>query len=299
MHEFTHTGKAMGTDFSISIVCESAETARALLEGAGDTIHAYEERFSRFLPESELSQLNTARAMTVSPDFLEVLLEAQRLFMLTRGVFNPLVQIERLGYTTSFETLEDAPVPPVANDTYNINFSTTSIDSLTGSVILSEGQRLDFGGFLKGFLAEKIARKIMESENDIQGVIVNLGGDIHTRGVDSGGAPFLFSIYNPITQKDDFHIPLKDTSLATSGTYKRTWMQSGVPTHHILDISGTQNPESNIVSASVIHERGGMTEACAKVFLTLGPERACTLLAGITLRYIIITSNGTVHTDTL
>lgn len=299
MQEFTYTGKAMGTDFSLSIVCTAEEIARALFEGAGNTIHAYEARFSRFLPESELSRLNAARTMTVSPEFLEVLREAQRLFTLTRGVFNPLVQIGRLGYTSTFETIETTEPTLSEEEPYDIDFSTTSINPETRSVILSEGQKLDFGGFLKGFLAEKIAKEIMVSEKSIQGVIVNLGGDIHTRGLDTEGAPFLFSIYNPITQKDDFNIPLKDTSLATSGIYKRTWMRAATPTHHILDPSGTHNPESDIISASVVHERGGMTEACAKVFLSIGIEEATHLLQGQSMRYIIITKSGSVLTNTI
>ncbi len=299
MQEFTHTGKAMGTDFSITIVCESEEVARALFEGAGNTINAYEARFSRFLPESELSHLNTVRTMTVSPEFLEVLLEAQKLFTLTRGVFNPLVQISRLGYTTTFDTLKNTTPSLSEDENYDIDFSTTTIDAETRSVILSGGQKLDFGGFLKGFLAEKIAKEIIQSTVAPQGVIVNLGGDIHTRGLDAENAPFLFSIYNPITQKDDVHIPLRDTSLATSGTYKRIWGHVEAPIHHILDPSGTQNPDSNIVSASVIHQSGGMSEACAKVFLATGIEEGTRILQGHSMRYVIITNKGTLLTNTI
>ena len=299
MQEFTYTGKAMGTDFSVSIVSEDETVARTLFESAGSTVHAYEARFSRFLPESELSQLNATRTAIVSPEFLEALLEAERLFELTHGVFNPLVQIDRFGYVTSFETLENTTSTPSPEEPYDIDFSTTSIDPEVRSVILNEGQKLDFGGFLKGFLAEKIAKELMNSENIVQGVIVNLGGDIHTQGLDAEGAPFLFSIYNPITQKDDFHLPLKDASLATSGIYKRTWMHGDIPTHHILDPSGTHNPDSDIVSASVVHEHGGMTEACAKVFLSLGIEKASQVLEGHSMRYIIINKNGTLLTNTI
>ncbi len=299
MQEFTYTGKAMGTDFSVSIVCAAEEVARTLFEGTGNTIHAYEARFSRFLPESELSRLNRAGTAIVSPEFLEVLLEAQRLFTLTHGIFNPLVQISRLGYTSTFENLKTAIAPLSPDEPYDIDFSTTFVNPETRNVILSEGQQLDFGGFLKGFLAEKIAKEIMESKDTVQGVIVNLGGDIHTRGLDAEGAAFLFSIYNPITKKDDFHIPLKDTSLATSGTYKRTWMHAETPTHHILDSAGVHNPESDIVSASVVHESGGMTEACAKVFLATGIEEGTRILQGHSMRYVIITNKGTLFTNTI
>jgi len=69
------------------------------------------------------------------------------------------------------------------------------------SIHLNEGQQLDYGGFLKGYLAELIAKNIMKYSSNIIGVIVNLGGDIHTEGLDKNGNKFIFNIYNPIARE--------------------------------------------------------------------------------------------------
>ena len=97
----------MGTDFSLSIVCHDKELSDAQAQATIQKIADYEARFSRFLPESELSRLNREKDMVVSPLFLEVVDTAYKLFVQTKGIFNPLVQIERLGYSTSFDTLTD------------------------------------------------------------------------------------------------------------------------------------------------------------------------------------------------
>lgn len=294
--EYEYNGKAMGTDFSISIVSDSEEVAHTCAQNAINTITSYESRFSRFLPESELSTLNRIKDMTVSDTFFDVVEEAHRLFVSTHGVFNPLVQIARLGYTKDFDSLETNALSE-DDDEYSIDFTETRLNRDANRIILLPGQKLDFGGFLKGYLATRLAREIKNYSPLISGVIVNIGGDIHTEGLDEDGSKFEFTIFNPITGKDDILIPLKDGCLATSGIYKRAWERDGKAIHHILDPTGAQNPDTNIVSASVVHESGGTAEAYAKVFIALGLEKALTLLPEKHIHYLLITDNGDVKTN--
>ncbi len=284
----------MGTDVSIALVCHDKELADTLAYAGLEKIRAYEARFSRFLSTSELTRVNTEKDTKVSPTFMEVTQKAYELFVRTKGIFNPLVQIEKLGYTKNFDDIDENNA---TNDdaVYDIDFSATIVDSARSRIILNEGQKLDFGGFLKGYLAEVLAREIKDHSPLIAGVIVNIGGDIHAQGYDEEGNEFTFTIYNPVTKDDNITVTLHNKSLATSGTYKRAWVNKNSPVHHILDVSGAQNPNSDIVSASVIHEDGGTSEAYAKVFLSMRPEDATVLLQeGKTLPYVLIRSTGDV-----
>lgn len=295
MREYEYNGKAMGTEFSIAIISDSEELANTLAAKAEAKIHAYEKQFSRFLPESELSQLNTQKDAIVSENFLDVVQEAYSRYRETGGIFNPLVQIERLGYNASFDTLDDS-LKLELNSPYDIDFTKTLIEPSSKRVVLQEGQKFDFGGILKGYLAEILATEIKSSSPLVGGVIVNIGGDIHVRGLDAQGAKFIFQIYNPVSKKSDIEVPLFNASLATSGTYKRAWERDGLKTHHILDATGTHNPDTDIVSASVIHPRGSTAEAYAKVFLSLGEKKALYILQSENLTYLLIKNNGEVIT---
>jgi thiamine biosynthesis lipoprotein len=226
------------------------------------------------------------------------MLEAQRLFIHTKGIFNPLVQIERLGYIKNFDDLIEGDTE-VSSEPYDIDFSATQINHKTRKVSLQAGQKLDFGGFLKGYLAERICNEIKKSSPSVSGVVVNIGGDIHTQGLDAHGEKFIFYIHNPIVESGDVPVTLHNESLATSGTYKRTWQRQGTLVHHILDATGTQNPESDVVSASVVHPQGGFAEAYAKVVLSLGPNQAKHVLADQTLKYVVINKNGAVINHTI
>jgi thiamine biosynthesis lipoprotein len=311
MTEYEYNAKVMGTDLSIAIVTNSKELSNSIYAENLKKIQNYEKRFSRFLSESELSQLNKAKNMVVSPVFMEVFLKANELFLETDGFFNPLVQIERFGYNKTFAEIEktetcgdERNVENKRNNesekNYNIDFSSIVIDQNLSKITLEAGQKLDFGGFLKGYLAEKIAKEIKANFEKIDskkfgGVIVNLGGDIHTQGLDANKQKFVFNIYNPVTAKDEIAVTLYNESLATSGTYKRLWQNSGETIHHILDKSGTKNPTSNIISASVINSDGGKADAYTKIFISLESELALEKLQKKNdnkIKFIIIKNNG-------
>jgi thiamine biosynthesis lipoprotein len=231
--------------------------------------------------------------MIVSESFFNVATIAYKLYVKTKGIFNPLVSIARFGYDKNFTDIENSK--SFLNESpYNIDFHSVVIDKDTRCIQLMEGQQLDFGGFLKGYLSEMIARKIKLYSGSISGIIVNIGGDIHTEGLDENGNKFMFNIYNPIQGENDVSVVLYNQSLATSGTYKRSWLNSGKKVHHILDISGEKNPESNIISASVIHNNGAISEAYTKVFLSLEKDKAMNLLGDKNISFVIINDNGQV-----
>ena len=291
IQEYEYTAKAMGTEISISIVCISKELADFLAERAKKEIVQYEKCFSRFLPDSELSKLNRDKKAKVSSIFLEVIQKAHNLFLDTKGIFNPLFQIERFGYDRNFDEIKDLESFK-DDELYNFDFSKTIIDIKNSEITLMDGQKLDVGGFLKGYLAELICKKIKKYSDEITGVIVNLGGDIYTQGLDENGNRFIFEIYNPITEKNDIFVILHNQALATSGVYKRSWQFQDKTFHHILDISGAQNPNTDIISASIVCDDGSKAEAFAKVFISLGIKKATNALAKKDIQYIIIKNDG-------
>ena len=297
IEEFEYNGKAMGTEYSIAIVCKDKKLAFKVYEIGKKDIEEYESIFSRFLPNSELSILNKKKSMVVSPVFFKTTLKAYQLFNKTKGIFNPLVSVSRLGYDKSFSELENSKNIK-ENEPYDIDFSTVIIDKNKSYIKLGEGQSLDYGGFLKGYLAEIIAEKIKSYSSEIKGVIVNIGGDIHTKGLDKNGDRFVFNIYNPILKNEDIVVTLYNQSLATSGTYKRSWFNFSKKIHHILDISGFQNPDNDIISVSVIHKDGSYSEAYTKVFLNVDHEKALELLGEKNIDFIIIKNNGEIIKST-
>lgn len=285
-HEHIFEDRLMGSDLVVSIVMSSADLAQKEYERAKSLGDSYEQRFSRFIPTSELSRLNESGSADVSTEFMNVISTGFDLYRATDGVFNPLVQIERLGYDVSFDTFTGTrTINPAL---YDSRATSVSIDEITEHITLGTGQKLDVGGFLKGIVAERMAKSIQGAD----GVIVNIGGDIYTIGKDENGAPFGFDVYDPINENVAVVVPITNGAIATSGVYRRNWEADGQKVHHILDATGTKNPQSDLVSATIIAERGHEADAYATVAIVLGSEKAARLLKERGLAYVFITQEG-------
>ena len=288
MKEFTFSEKIMGTTLEVALVTSDFAKAEKAFTHVLEMARGYERTFSRFQNESELSRLNHQKNMRVSGSFIEVTRTAQKLHAQTCGIFNPLLQIEKLGYDVSFEKISPR-TSSVVIEPYDIDMTKVLVDEQAREVHIGEKQKLDYGGFLKGFVAERIA----ESLSSFHGVIVNIGGDIFTHGFDANGQKFLFNFYNPITDTFSEAFPLHNEAMATSGTYKRSWVVGEKKVFHIIDAS-LENPASNLVSATIIADHGDTAEAYATTAICLGKEKAQVFLDEKGVRYALITKDGRV-----
>ena len=287
----------MGTDVSVSVVTPDEPGAQHITDEVFAVITDYEKRFSRFNQTSELSTLNARGDLVVSEEYMIVLQRSYQLYTETGGAFNPLLQIARHGYDINFDDLQTTKDINQIIEPYNIDFSTLEIDQHTRRVTLQSGQRIDFGGILKGYLATKLAREISQKYPNCTGLIINIGGDLHTMGNDENDEEFIFYLYNPITDKETA-VPVYNQALATSGSYKRTWGNT-TPRHHILATNGMSNPSTDIVSASVIHPDGATAEAYATLILVSGLKRAKLLTNINDYQYFIVKQSGEVLTNIL
>ena len=105
MKEYTFSEKIMGTTLEVALVTSDFAKAEKAFTHVLEMAQGYERTFSRFQNESELSRLNHQKNMRVSGSFIEVTRTAQKLHAQTCGIFNPLLQIEKLGYDVSFEKI--------------------------------------------------------------------------------------------------------------------------------------------------------------------------------------------------
>lgn len=287
----------MGTNVSLAFICTEAALADSIAAQVFAIIHTYELRFSRFLLESELSRLNQKGSLVVNDDFIKVLRKSIELHKFTQGAFNPLLQVKKLGYDTTFTTL-NKPAIDVSMATYNTDITKIKIDETTNTVELDYDQQLDFGGILKGYLATKLADEITQKYSSCTGLIINIGGDLATRGYDEFHKPFIFELYNPVTG-EEIPITLTNTSLATSGTYARRWQTNNGPRHHIVDARTQQNPTQKMTTASVVHSDGAVAEALTKLFLVQGVTQTVTSVPPEihNYKYFTVSSNGDINTN--
>jgi len=226
---------------------EAVELARRLLL-------AWHARFSRFLPDSELSLLNSApqQEITLSPLMARFAQSVLAAASLTGGLVDAtlLDQIEDAGYTRDLRqalelslALELAPARRPAAAASPSHFQQIEIDVSRHTMRRPPGVKLDSGGLAKGLFADVLAGALASHAS----FAVNCAGDLSVGGADGVKRPI--KVESPFDGSTLHTFNLRRTGVATSGIGRRSWLDGeGTPAHHLLDPS-TGRPASSVNSA--------------------------------------------------
>ncbi len=281
----TRSEHIMGTEISITI--RSDRDVSGDIEAGLEIFRSFEREFSRFLPDSALSLLNTSKSIVPSSRFLRVMNLSTRIYHETWGIFNPLIDLRRIGYRESFERekgiLEDEEID---TDWKNIFISSEKIT-------LWNHQYIDLWGIVKWYSVDEVRDYLFVSW--YTDFIINAWWDIYLAGRDADNT-WKVGIDNPAKPSEILAtLDIEDASISTSGTYKRKWQLEWKEYHHILDPRTRENP-SEIVSISVIGSHTWMTDVYATVALIMGIERAIPWLESRQLSAIIVSKEWKIST---
>ena len=221
----------MGCSVDVTVVGGSP----GLLDLARASIDHLERRWSRFLPDSDISRLNHAAGSTVHIDpatvvLLEAMVEGWRA---TAGAFDPtlLAPLVGLGYAASWMTRPRSPHFPPRRCCAAISTS-WSIDADGSTATAPHGMCLDAGGIGKGLAADLVVGELIEA--GALGASVSIGGDVAVRGLAPERAGWLVGVADPMVPVDtDIEVGqlmLVEGGVATSGTLRRRWTGRRRPT---------------------------------------------------------------------
>lgn len=153
------------------------------------------------------------------------------------------------------------------------SFDTVIIDQEAGTVYLSDPeQRLDVGAIAKGWAAQRVSQLLPE------GYMLNVGGNVCTRGTKPGGEKWNIAIQSPNAGEDNLCVVgLAGQSLVTSGDYQRSYTVEGKSYHHIID-PDTLMPSAYWRSVSILCDDSGLAD-CLSTALFLLPLEEGRILA--------------------
>lgn len=292
--------RAMNTDVRLLVypTCtRQAARVADLLADAEATVRATEARFSRFRATSELSLLNQSAGswMSVSPDMAEVLELAMSLHTETGGIFDPAVlpHLERAGYSRSFETVQSSKLTLAIAESGSRTM--TQLDYVRGRVRLPPGLRLDLGGLVKGWTADRIARQLAA----IGPALADLGGDIAVQGTPPTDDGWVVGVERPdqsatlLTKLD-----VSEGGVATSGINRRNWWVGDRQMHHLIDPRTGEPAQSDLVQVVVLDDSAARADVWAKTALILGNDGCRALIARRPMMGLLLVSSDGAATAT-
>jgi thiamine biosynthesis lipoprotein len=268
---------AMGCQV-MAAIDRDEDSVKGDLQKVKGWFETWEQRFSRFRQDSELSRINqsTGQPLQVSQLMKEVLQSALQASQLSGGLVTPAIlnALESAGYDRSFEQLMPVVLPaggqlhpmmdgPVVEDGF-------WFDAQSRTLMLSPGVRLDLGGIAKGWAVDRAVRRL----GRIGPALVDAGGDIAVSGCMADGEPWsvgVYDPYDPVKQLD--LILLSGGAVATSGRDRRRWLRNGTWRHHLIDPRTRLPAQTDVLRATVIAPNARLAEAAAKTVLISGSMR--------------------------
>lgn len=232
--------------------------ARALLS-------ALERRWSRFLPDSDVSRLNrnAGASVAVEPETILLLQRAIAAAKATDGRYDPTVGAALVahGYDRTFtevsgpaRQLEPAPV-------VDASWPAIEIDPASGTACLPPDTSFDPGGIGKGLAADLIAEELA---SQVDGVLVNIGGDARLCGTSGDPAGWVITIDDPFrSERELTRLALPEGAVATSSKLARRWETAKGPAHHIIDPRTGRPAASDVAAVTVIAAEAWWAEAQA------------------------------------
>jgi thiamine biosynthesis lipoprotein len=224
-----------GVGIPESEVTRAAELGRGLAE-------EWENRFSRFRPQSQLARLNAAggHAIPVDDTFMAMIETARRAVRRTGGRCDPSVlpALEAAGYDRSFEQIREAQFSPLADPPPAagiLGWERVEVDRGRNEVCLPPNMRIDLGGVAKGAFVDRLAAELAWWP----GGCVDAGGDLLVWGVPPHGERWTIGLEDPFMAETDLLVaeiaPHAAVGIATSGTHRRRWRAGERDAHHLID----------------------------------------------------------------
>ncbi len=166
--------------------------------------------------------------------------------------------------------------------------------------------QLDFNSVAKGYTVDLLAALV--ERYGAENYIVDIGGEVRCRGVNREGNPWRIGVETPFDgnmSDGDYlqkRIQLRDGALATSGNYRRYYLDAaGKKVAHTIDPRTGRSALSRLLSVTVAAPTCAEADALGTMFLAMGADDALTAverMPGVAV-YFILAGDGDAYEEYL
>jgi thiamine biosynthesis lipoprotein len=275
-------GDAFGTTYSIQYYGGALAEVE---KGIDSVIHAVNRSVSTYMPNSDISKINSGDTTEVVDDiFKEVFLISERVHKNSNGYFDPTIGVLRNAYGFG----DTKPIQHIDQKTIDSLMLFVGFDKVK---ILANGRvakaypeiYFDFNAVAKGYGIDCLGRYL--EGLGISDYIIELGGELLAKGSNiSKQQPWLVGIEsvnsNLNNRSYEVTIKLENKGMASSGNYRKFRIDSLTGkkyVHTINPLTGSAE-QSDVTSATVVANTCAEADAYATAFMALGLNRSKLLL---------------------
>ncbi len=299
-----YAGNAMGTAIKKTLYAEDPSILDSVNRSIDKRLQALEQQISYRLPDSEVSHCNRNYAADgkyeLSEELLTYLNEELKLYKETDGAYNPCIRplaglwgIEDGNDKIPSQKSIDKVLPLIDGD---------KIETYDSGVIFHDNDMmLDFGATGKGIASDEI-RTLLKSSG-IQGGVISIGGSICVYGDKGDGKDWHIGIQDPRAEDGEVlgvvDVP-GTVTVSTSGDYEKFFEKDGIRYHHILDPSTGYPADSGLISVTIIHQSGLVSDGLSTACFVMGLDKSMEYLNKKEIAGIFVTKDKKVYvTDSI
>ncbi len=273
-------GFAQGTTYSMVFENDGSLNGQELKADVEKILRDFDMSLSLYVDSSILSKVNRNEDVTVDSYFLNAFKKSAEITEITEGAFDitvgPFVRAWGFGpdANKSFtESKRDSLAKFVGMDKVRIE---------NGKVVKTyPGVNLDFNAIAQGYSVD-IVCDYFDSKG-IKSYLVEIGGEVRVKG-DKQGVLWRVGIDRP---SDDNMLPgndlqaiisLKNRSLATSGNYRKFYVENGIKYSHTIDPRTGYPARNQLLSATMIADDCATADGIATACMVMGKEKTIEFL---------------------
>jgi thiamine biosynthesis lipoprotein len=267
-------GEAQGTTYHITYLFENDINFKREIDSIFKKI---DTSLSTWIPASTISKINrNDSAVVIDDHFINVFNKAVEISEITNGSFDitvaPIINAWGFGFS------KKARVDSAMIDSL-LDFVGYKLVRLERKKLIKEKPQvmLDFNAIAPGYTSDVLAAYF--ENKGIKHFIIELGGEVRAKGKNDNDSSWTVGIDQPNEQPTVGRplkaiIKLQDRALATSGNYRKFYIEDGKKRAHIIDPHTGYPAQHHLLSATVLADDCATADAYATAFMVLGLEKA-------------------------
>lgn len=273
-------GETMGSTYTVKLFAPGLDAGglAAAHEAVAAALQSVVARMSAFEPQSELSRFNRFASdapFALSAATLRVLEVAQQVSRASDGAFDATVGrvVEAWGFGPGGARARPTQAR-LEEARRAVGWRALELDPAAGTASKERPAiALDLSGIAKGYGVD-LAAAALEALGHSD-YLVEVGGEVRTRGRNAEGAPWRLGIERPDPASRTVHrvVPLSGQSLATSGDYRIFFEESGRRYSHEMDPASGAPVAHALASVSVVAGDCVLADAWSTALFVAGAAR--------------------------
>ena len=270
------TGFTQGTTYSIVYDNNKNISPEDLKLKVEEILHEFDMSLSLYKDSSIISRLNRNEEVVPDSFFTEVFAKSAQISRMTDGAFDitvgPLVKAWGFGpdaHKNFSESKRDSLLKLVGMN---------KVSLVNGRLIKTDpGINLDVNAIAQGYSVDVICRYF--DSVGILNYLVEIGGEVRGRGT-KAGAFWRIGIDKPVDnnlspgETLQAVIRISDKALATSGNYRKFYVENGIKYSHTIDPKTGYPAKNQLLSATIIADDCAMADGVATACMVMGKEAA-------------------------